>query len=135
MSWAARVVCLSCRHCGSEPLVRGGKQRFLCRVCSRRSCESPYGGPWARKDEQVVALLVERTSQRAIARALNVSRVTVADILKKGRAVDRVATAKRRGVSGSHAVARSGRRGVGVGRDGVIRWQEEEPCVGLDRAV
>lgn len=88
MVYAERVVNLRCRHCQSEKLVRagksaGGKQRLLCCVCGRRSCENPYQGRPAEKEEQVVALLVERTSQRGIARALRVSRVTVADILKK----------------------------------------------------
>lgn len=82
------MICLSCRHCESAKLVRagksaGGKQRWLCRGCGRRSCENPYEGRPAEKEQQVVALLVERTSQRGIARALKLSRVTVADILKK----------------------------------------------------
>ena len=61
----------------------GGKQRYRCRGCGRRSREAPYQGRSADTDEQVLALLQERTSQRGISRALKISRVTVAEILKK----------------------------------------------------
>ena len=61
----------------------GGKQRYRCRACGRRSRENPSTGRSAEKERQVLALLGERTSQRGIARALKVSRVTVAEVLKK----------------------------------------------------
>ena len=82
------MICVLCIHCGSEKLVRdgkslGGKQRYLCRGCGRGSSENPYRGRPPEKEEQVLALLQERTSQRGIARALNISRVTVAEIVKK----------------------------------------------------
>ena len=84
------MICVCCYHCGSESLYRagksrGGKQRFGCRACGRRSRENPYTGRPAAKEEQIVALLGERTSQRGIARALKVSRVTVAQVMKKSQ--------------------------------------------------
>jgi len=44
-----------------------------------------YTGRPAEKEAQVLALLSERTSQRGIARALKLSRVTVAEVLKKSQ--------------------------------------------------
>ncbi len=81
---------MQCIHCGSERVVRdgksrGGKQRYRCRGCGRRSREHPYQGRSPAQEEQVLALMQERTSQRGIARALHISRVTVAHILKKKR--------------------------------------------------
>lgn len=79
---------LLCAQCGSEQLIRdgktaGGKQRFRCRSCGRRSNAEPYQSRLPALEGQVLALLNERTSQRGIARALKISRVTVAQILKK----------------------------------------------------
>lgn len=68
-----------------DGLSVGGKQRYRCRECGRRSRENPYTGRPAEKEAQVLALLAERTSQRGIARALKVSRVTVAEVLKKSQ--------------------------------------------------
>ena len=82
------MVGVLCLHCGSEKLVRdgksvGGKQRYLCRACGRRSRATPYQGRPPEVEEQVLALLQERMSQRGISRALKISRVTVAAIQKK----------------------------------------------------
>ena len=82
------MICVLCARCGSEHLKRdgksaAGKQRFKCGGCGRRSCENPYRGRSVEKEAQVLALHLERTSQRGISRALKVSRVTVADLLKK----------------------------------------------------
>lgn len=74
-----------------------GKQRFRCRGCGRRSRENPYQGRPPEKEEQVIALLQERTSQRGIARALNISRVTVAEIVKK-KAEQLITTQRQTGV-------------------------------------
>lgn len=82
------MISLQCGECGSEGLIRDGKsstgkQRYRCRGCGKRSSENPYRGRPPEKDAQIVALLHERVSQRGIARALKVSRVTVAQMLKK----------------------------------------------------
>ncbi len=82
------MICVLCEHCGGEHLKRDGKslvgkQRFKCKGCGRRSCENPYRGRSAEKEAQVLALHLERTSGRGISRALKVSRVTVAELVKK----------------------------------------------------
>ena len=82
-----------------------------------------------------LATIAEGTSQRGIARALWISRVKVADILKKGRATDRGTTAKWCCLSAKNSCARSRGRGVGIRRDVVVHWLEEESRVDLDRAV
>ena len=82
------MVCLRCYHCESELIHRdgfnsNGKQRYRCRACGRRSTENPNQGLSGEREAQVWALLNERMSQRGIARALKMSRVSVAAILKK----------------------------------------------------
>ena len=84
----------SCPHCGqSEGVVRHGftrwgSQRLRCKACRR--AWTPEGKSRTLSDEKralIENLVGERTSQRAIARALSASRNTVAQVLKKGRAV------------------------------------------------
>jgi len=82
------MVYVVCSHCGDEKLVRdgfsvGGKQRYRCRSCGRRSREKPSQGLSFEREQEVLRLLNERTSQRGIARALKMSRVSVAAIVKK----------------------------------------------------
>jgi transposase-like protein len=82
------VVFVLCSHCGSEKLVKDGfsptgKQRYRCRGCGKRSREQPWTGVTPEQEAQVLALANERMSQRGIARALKMSRVTVVSILKK----------------------------------------------------
>ena len=69
------MVAILCRFCETSKLVkdgftRGGKQRFLCRGCSRLSVQDPYQGVTAEQEADVLTLLNARMSQRAIARAL-----------------------------------------------------------------
>jgi transposase-like protein len=79
-----------CPHCQeAEPVVRfgtnrSGTQRLWCKVC----CKSFTPVPKDRrvtpeKAEQIASLLRERLSQRAVARALKVSRDTIRRTLKK----------------------------------------------------
>ncbi len=80
---------LTCRHCGSEHIVRNGlttnsKQRFLCRDCGRRSRENPQ--PNGYTEHERVAILrayEERSSLRGLSRTFGVSRNTVSGWLKK----------------------------------------------------
>jgi transposase-like protein len=63
---------------------RSGTQRLWCKAC----CKSFTPVPKARrvtpeKAEQIASLLRERLSQRAVARALKVSRDTIRRTLKK----------------------------------------------------
>jgi transposase-like protein len=79
-----------CPYCQeAEPVVRfgtnrSGTQRLWCKVC----CKSFTPVPKDRrvtleKTEQIASLLRERLSQRAVARALKVSRDTIRCTLKK----------------------------------------------------
>ncbi len=82
------MVLVLCSHCGSEQLIKdgfgeSGKQRYRCRSCGKRSRERPWTGVTPEQEAQVLALANERMSQRGIARALRMSRVTVVSILKK----------------------------------------------------
>ena len=82
------MVLVLCSHCGSEQLIKdgfgeNGKQRYRCRNCGKRSRERPWTGVTPEQEAQVLALANERMSQRGIARALRMSRVTVVSILKK----------------------------------------------------
>ena len=76
-------------HCESECLVKsgrsaGGKQRYLCRGCGRRSSQNPIvRGVPAEKQVQVLAALGERMSLRAAARTFGLSRNTITALLEK----------------------------------------------------
>jgi transposase-like protein len=83
------MVAVLCRCCQSERLIKDGwsaqgKQRYRCRSCGRRSCESPMAiGLSTEKEAQILAALNERMSLRGIARTFKVSRNTITDLLKK----------------------------------------------------
>ena len=79
-----------CVYCGdSAPVIRFGKTesgslRYRCRSCARTFTAVPKSRALTpEKEEQIVGLLAERTSQRGIARALKVSRDTVRAVRKK----------------------------------------------------
>ncbi len=79
---------LTCRHCGSEHIVRNGlttngKQRFLCRACGRRSRENPQpNGYTEAAREAILRAYEERSSLRGLSRTFGVSRNTVSTWLK-----------------------------------------------------
>jgi transposase-like protein len=84
---------LTCRHCGSENIVRNGltangKQRFLCRDCRRRSRENPQPNGYTEEQrEEILRAYHERSSLRGLTRAFGVARNTVSGWIKKsGRA-------------------------------------------------
>jgi transposase-like protein len=84
---------LTCRHCGSENIVRNGlttngKQRFLCRDCRRRSRQNPRpNGYTAEQREEILRAYRERSSLRGLSRTFGVARNTVSGWVKKsGRA-------------------------------------------------
>jgi transposase-like protein len=80
---------LTCRHCGSQNIVRNGlttngKQRFLCSVCGRRSRENPQpNGYTDQQREEILRAYEERSSLRGLSRTFGVSRNTVSNWLKK----------------------------------------------------
>ncbi len=84
---------LTCRHCGSDNIVRNGltangKQRFLCRDCGRRSRQNPQpNGYTDEQREEILRAYHERSSLRGLSRTFGVARNTVTGWIKKsGRA-------------------------------------------------
>lgn len=80
---------LTCRHCGSDRVVRygiapNGKQKYLCRACGKQSRANPGSNayPDARRDE-ILRAYEERSSLRGLERTFGVSRTTVSAWLKK----------------------------------------------------
>lgn len=80
---------VSCRHCGSDALVKNGhapngKQKYLCKECGKSSREDPAskGYSEARKEE-ILKAYQERSSLRGLTRTFGVSRNTVTKWLKK----------------------------------------------------
>jgi transposase-like protein len=80
---------LTCRHCGSENIVRNGmtsnaKQRFLCKDCGKRSRQNPQPNGYTEEErEEILRAYQERSSLRGLARTFGVSRNTVSGWLKK----------------------------------------------------
>jgi transposase len=85
------MITLACPHCGNTQDVikfgtnRSGSARFRCRACGKTFTPRPNDRAMTPdKEEQILALLQERVSQRGIARALKVGRQTIRAIRKKG---------------------------------------------------
>ena len=76
-----------CAKCGSAEIRRnghsGGHARYQCKACGYQARFVPAAVAKAAQYAQVEALLVERNSQRSIARVTGVARMTVAKRLKK----------------------------------------------------
>jgi transposase-like protein len=87
---------LTCRHCGSENIVRNGltannKQRFLCHDCGKCSRENPQPNGYSEEErEEILRAYDERSSLRGLTRTFGVSRNTVSSWLKKSRCAPRV---------------------------------------------
>ena len=83
------TITLRCQHCQSEWLVRNGlapdgRQRCLCRACSKRSREQPRTNAYTEPErEQILRAYDERSSLRGLSRTFGVSRNTVTGWLKK----------------------------------------------------
>lgn len=82
---------VSCRHCGSESVVKNGfapngKQKYRCKDCGKASRENPSsrGYPEARKEE-ILRAYQERSSLRGLSRTFGVSRNSVTKWLKKSQ--------------------------------------------------
>ncbi len=84
------MVAIACPHCNKPDAVikfgtnRCGTQKLRCKTCSK--VFTPQPKPWIitpEVEERILAALAERLSQRAVARLLQVSRTTVAAVLKK----------------------------------------------------
>lgn len=76
-----------CAKCGSEQIRRNGsnhgRPKYRCLACRYQALFVPAAARKAAQYAQVDALLVERNSQRSIARATGVARMTIAKRLKK----------------------------------------------------
>jgi transposase-like protein len=83
------TVTLRCQHCESRNIVRNGlaadgRQRYLCRDCSKRSREDPRSNAYSEGErEQILRAYDERSSLRGLSRTFGVSRNTVTSWLKK----------------------------------------------------
>ena len=77
----------TCAKCGSADIRRNGHShghaRYQCKSCGYQARFVPAAVAKAVQYAQVEALLVERNSQRSIARLTGVARMTVARRLKK----------------------------------------------------
>lgn len=79
----------TCAKCGSENLRKngshGGLAKYHCKDCNFHGRLSDKTVKRAIKYEQVEQLLLERNSQRSIARITGISRPTIAKLTKKSR--------------------------------------------------
>lgn len=86
-----------CAACGSEHIRRNGTSyghaKYQCTACGYQARFVPAAVAKAVQYAQVDKLLVERNSQRSIARATGVARVTVAGRIKKSPAPPAAAAA------------------------------------------
>ena len=76
-----------CAKCGSDQIRRNGSNngqpKYQCTACRYQGLFVPAAARKAAQYAQVDALLVERNSQRSIARVTGVARMTIARRLKK----------------------------------------------------
>jgi len=88
------MLAVACPHCSDTASIarhgenRNGTERLRCKACGKTF--SPDGRPRVLGDErreQIERCLAERMSQRAIARALGVSRDTIRAVRKRGPSV------------------------------------------------
>jgi transposase-like protein len=85
------TITLHCPPCGSDALVRdghatGGKQKYRCHACGRRSRENPTPNAYSEaRREEILHASQERSRLRGLTRTFGVSRATVSTWLKKNR--------------------------------------------------
>lgn len=86
-------VTVSCRHCGSDRLVKNGhadsgKQKYKCHACGRQSREDPHQRQLSpQRETEILRAYEERPSMRGIARIFRISRNTLTALLKRGRSL------------------------------------------------
>jgi transposase-like protein len=82
---------LSCRFCQSQNIIKHGRdkndrQRFRCRDCQRTFREAPGSAAHSEAFKaRVLAAYQERCSMRGISRIFGISRITLANWLKKSQ--------------------------------------------------
>lgn len=86
------MVAIACPHCQqTEPVIRFGTnrcgtQKLRCKACRKVFTPQPRSRALTpEKEAAILRSLAERTSQRGIARALKVSRLTIRQVRKKGQ--------------------------------------------------
>ena len=86
------MVAIPCPHCQQTvPVIRFGTnrcgtQKLRCKACRKVFTPQPKSRALTPEKEQaILRSLAERTSQRGIARALQVSRLTIRQVRKKGQ--------------------------------------------------
>lgn len=84
----ATMIAVTCHRCGSANLRKNGRtptgqQTFHCKDCNLYSVLDRKDAERKLRERTAENLLVERLSQRAIARTLQMSRRKVAQIMKK----------------------------------------------------
>lgn len=77
-----------CKICSSAKVVKNGhdsagRQKYHCKMCGAHTTTDAAAREYAAKRELLEKLLLERVSQRAIARITGLSRSTVIKYLKK----------------------------------------------------
>ena len=85
------MIAIACPHCQNrEKVIRfgtnhSGTPRCRCKACGKTFTLSPKSrAVTAEKETAILGALAERISQRGIARALKVSRLTIRQVRKKG---------------------------------------------------
>jgi len=78
----------TCPRCGSASLVKNGKnrygnQQYLCKDCRKSGVLNPKNRYTEAQKDQILAAYRERPSMRGIARMYGISRMTLANWLKK----------------------------------------------------
>jgi len=80
----------TCPRCGSTNIVKNGKnrygsQQFLCKDCRKSGVLNPKNRYTEEEKEKILAAYRERPSMRGIARMYGISRMTLANWLKKSQ--------------------------------------------------
>jgi transposase-like protein len=82
---------LQCRYCQSQNIIKHGRdkndrQRFRCHDCQRTFRETPGSAAHSEQFKaRVLAAYQERCSMRGVSRIFGISRITLADWLKKSQ--------------------------------------------------
>lgn len=77
-----------CNKCGSENIVRNGKngkgkQKYNCKDCNSYGIINAYMGYSEEFKEEVINAYFEKSSLRGLERVYKVSRITITNWLKK----------------------------------------------------
>lgn len=79
----------SCRKCGSEKIVKNGKnrcgsQQYICRDCNASGVLVPKSRYSASQKNEILRAYREKRNMRLVSRLYGVSRKTLSNWLRKG---------------------------------------------------